>query len=244
MIFQNELSSDVARTFQFDYIYFDAIWLTIYVLITLILARKLYAMKVAAVFAILIYFIDAGVWFMIMKIRHYYIDGVEILGWSNAKFAADFMMTISYGLIAFSWEFVLFEAYAKKDWKSIGIWSALLLGGWLLIPALSQAITWNEIIIFTYRDMTSQMWLQIIATVAGYLLLILMKYNKKLILFLFCMGLFQAFAMEFPLNIFGIRPGWSVFIFELFFLINEGMPYIYIMHDKLFPWLGKKILKR
>ncbi|MHA1688066.1 MAG: hypothetical protein ACTSUN_01835 [Promethearchaeota archaeon] len=56
-----------------------------------------------------------------------------------------------------------------------------------------------------------------------------------------CLG---SFFMEFPLYIFGIRPtGVSFMIFEVFFLFNQGTPYLYILHNKVLPWIETKLRK-
>ncbi|MBY9004637.1 MAG: hypothetical protein KGD73_11735, partial [Candidatus Lokiarchaeota archaeon] len=48
--------------------------------------------------------------------------------------------------------------------------------------------------------------------------------------------------MEFPLFIYRIRPtGLPFLIFEVFFLFNQGAPYLYILQIEVFPFLNKKI---
>lgn len=47
--------------------------------------------------------------------------------------------------------------------------------------------------------------------------------------------------MELPLYLFGIRPTGILFIlFEGIFLLNQGVPYVFLTIDKVIPWIRKR----
>jgi len=58
------------------------------------------------------------------------------------------------------------------------------------------------------------------------------------------LGCLESFFMEFPLLISGIRPTGVLFLFfEVLILFNQGAPYLYILYDKVIPWLSHKVKK-
>ena len=127
MFFQNLY--DAARTFEYDYIYIDAIFLSIWILI-LIKNKKWSALKAGAIFGFCVYLIDAIWWWNMAAgpdfpsgtfIREYWIGGIQVphpLGnYFLLKFGCDFMMTFSYSLFAFPWLWIMFENIEKKNIK-------------------------------------------------------------------------------------------------------------------------------
>ncbi len=57
------------------------------------------------------------------------------------------------------------------------------------------------------------------------------------------MGMFVSFMMEFPLSITTppIRPNNPVFlIYEIIFLFNQGAPYLWVLSERLFPYLTQR----
>ncbi|MFX1357021.1 MAG: hypothetical protein ACFFA8_07015 [Promethearchaeota archaeon] len=252
------------RIFEYDYIYFDAIFLSIW-LGVLIYKKKWSAISFGIITGICVYIIDAVAWFNIpvnssyppgTYIREYWIGGVYIprpLGeYFWIKFGADFMMTISYGMFAFGWLWIAFEKFKQNNYREIIPYTILYFASWFLIPYLSFWIPLNDTQIRTVRHMSSQFVLWIINVIIGYTILILIyatkrfkSKNLKVIYFVFIIGCIESFFMEFPLFITGIRPtGITFLLYEIIILFNQGAPYLYILYDKILPLLNEKILKR
>ena len=248
--------TEVMRQFQFDYIYIDAFFLVIW-LIIILKNKKLSALYAGLILAILVYIIDAVIWWNVpagsslpgKNIREYWIGGNAVLhGWNSLtilKFAADFMMTISYALFAFTWLWIMFESWFSKNFREIFLYSSLLLGSWLLTPFISFLLPLNDTPVISLRHMESQFITQIVVVLIGYIAMILLyctkwfhSFDPKVVLFIFGVGCFQAFAMEFPLWLSNIRPsGVDLLIYEIIILTNQGAPYLFIIWDKILPAL-------
>jgi len=257
-----ETLTNAERTFQYDYIFIDAFFLAIW-LSLIIKNKKWKALKAGVFFSICVYLIDAVFWWNIPAgplypgeyIREYWIGGVQMphpLGeYIIIKFGADFMMTISYSLFAFTWLWIVFENIEKKDLKEVGLYSALYFCFWMLIPLLSLLLPINDTTVYCVRHMDTQISAWIINVIVGYSILMILygtniinKKNRKIILYIFLIGCLESFYMEFPLFVSGIRPNNILFlIFEIFFLFNQGASYLYILWDVIIPILKKKIIK-
>lgn len=233
--------TDVSRTFEYDYIYFDAIFLGIW-LTTIILKKRFTALRAGVFFSIPTYLIDSQIWWNLPTtqgttgfVREYMIDGVQIphpLGdffW--LKFGADFMMTISYSWFTFTWIWIMFETLKDNNWKDAVFFTLLQLISWILTPYLSFLISWDDRVVYCVWHMDSQMIIQIITVVVGYVLILILygtdKFNSKdpkVIPYVFMVGCFQAFVMEFPLFMFGIRPiEISLFIYEIMLIFKSDL---------------------
>lgn len=245
------------RFFQYDYIYFDALFLSIWV--GFLIKKKKWAALYFGIFTgICVYIIDAIAWFNILVnstyppgtyIREYWIGGVYIprpLGdYFWLKFGADFMMTFSYAIFAFGWLWIVFENFKKKDYKEVTLFTSLFFISWIFIPFLSFWIPLNDTPVVTVRHMSSQFILWIVNVIIGYLTLIIIygtkrfkSKNIRIIYFIFIIGCLESFFMEFPLFITGIRPtGIEFLLYEIIILFNQGAPYLYILYDKVLPWL-------
>lgn len=253
--------TDATRTFQYDYILIDAIFLTVWVLI-LIKKKKWAALQAGAIIGIIIYFIDAVWWWNSPAgpnyaigtfIREYWVDGVQMphpLGeYFLLKTGADFMMTFSYAVFAFGWLWIMFENIEKKDRKEILFYTLIYFGFWMLTPILSLLIPFDNAIVHTVRHMDTQIIIWIVNVFVGYTLLFIIygtekfgRKNLKIIGYIFAIGCTESFFMEFPLFISGIRPtNVSFLIYEIFFLFNQGAPYIFIFWDLVMPWLSGKL---
>jgi hypothetical protein len=253
-----EAFNEASRKFEYDYIIIDAVFLSIWLTI-LIKKKKWSAIKFGIFTSIIVYFIDAIMWWNIpaganypkgTNIREYWIGGIKVpqsLGeffwW---KFGADFMMCFSYAMFAFGWLWIMFEDFSrKKNKKEMGFFTLLFFGSWLAIPFLSIILPLNDISVETVRHTDTQMLVWIINVFIGYSLLIIIygtnRFNCKnfqAVWFVFLVGCLESFFMEFPLFLSRIRStGLSFLIYEIFFLFNQGAPYLFIMYDKLFPWL-------
>ena len=252
------------RNFEYDYIFIDSIFLTIWITI-LIKYKKWNPIKFGIGTGLIIYFIDVIVWFNLPAvsnyptgtyIREYWIGGVYMprpLGnYFWAKFGADFMMTFSYSMFAFGWLWIMFENFVKRNTKEILIFTLIFFGSWILIPFLSFGIPLNDTLVESVRYMDTQMVAWVINFLVGYFILFLIygtnkfkSKNPKIILLVFIVGCTNGFFMEFPLLISGIRPtGVLYLLYGVIFMFNQGAPYLYIAYDKVLPWLVVKTKKK
>ncbi|MFO7795824.1 MAG: hypothetical protein ACQERB_14970 [Promethearchaeati archaeon] len=265
MIFEFELFIEPTRYFQYDYILFDGIFLTIWIYF-LIKNRKWSALSFGLICGFIVYFIDAVWWWNTpidgTYIREYWIDGNQLVNplgeYFWIKFSCDFMMCISYSLFAFPWMWIMYEkikkkklknSFNKQDKKEIKFYTLFFFGAWMLIPLLSIIIPLNNSIVYTVRHMESQINVWIINIIIGYSILTLLygtniikRKNYKIIGYVFIVGCAESFFMEFPLFFYRIRPTGLIFLlFEIVFLVNQGAPYLFIAYDLIFPTISKQV---
>ena len=258
-----ESFNQARRIFEYDYIYFDGIFLTIWIAI-MVKYKKWNPLKFGVFTGFILYLIDCIIWFNLPAgpnypagtfIREYTIGGVYMprpLGdYFWVKFGADFMMTFSYSMFAFGWLWIMFENFFKKNLKEAFLFTLLYFISWMLIPVFSLIIPLNDTLVDTVRYMDTQMIAWSINLMIGYLFLSLVYGTKKFgskkpktILYVFIVGCLGAFFMEFPLLIFGIRPTGILFLsYNVIFMLNQGAPYLYVLYDTILPWLSVKIKK-
>ena len=217
---------DVIRTFGADYILFDLIFLIIFVLLLFRFKKKI-PLLVFLVGGIGINLLmDWGIW-LHTGIREILLP----LGWNVLLFFVWF--SLSYG-VEYAYVFLMFEKKSNK----LG-WTALVFGGWLAIAFLSQLIPLNDSLIVTTRHMFDLRILRILIVLAGYGLLLFLKYDWKKIAYLFFVGFLIHFMMEFSLFISGIRPDSFWILLENSLIeFNMGVPFFYLLYDK---FLKKRI---
>ena len=259
-----ESFNQAIREFEYDYIFIDSIFLTFWIAL-LIKYKKWNPLKFGLVTGIIVYFIDAVVWFNIPVnsnyppgtfIREYWIGGEYIprpLGnYFWIKFGADFMMTFSYAMFAFGWLWIMFENFIKKNSKEIIIFTVIFFASWLLIPYLSFLIPLNDTLVKSVRYMDTQMVIWVVNFLVGYFILYLIygtnkfgNKNRNIVPYVFLIGCTGAFFMELPLFIYGIRPTGILFLlYDTILMFNQGAPYLYIAYDKVLPCLIVKIKKK
>ena len=256
-----ESFNQAIREFEYDYIFIDSIFLTVWIVI-LIKYKKWKPIKFGLFTGFILYFIDAIAWFNLPAgsnyptdtfIREYWIGGVYIPrpqgNFLWLKFGADFMMTFSYAMFAFAWLWIMFDNFFKRNMKEVIIFTLSFFTFWMLLPLLSLVIPLNDTIVVSIRYMDTQMIAWSINLIVGYLFLSLIYGTKKFgsrkpktILYVFIVGCTGAFFMEFPLLIFGIRPTGVLYLcYDVIFMLNQGTPYLYILYDKVLPWFFVKI---
>lgn len=259
-----ESFKEAKRTFEYDYIIFDLIFYLIWIG-ALIKKKKWNALKAGIVTGFLVYLIDAVIWWNSPAgnnyspgtyIREYWIGGIQmphpLAEYFWLKFGADFMMCISYSIFAFAWLWIMFENIEKRNYKEMFFFTALYFGVWMLIPFLSFLIPINDTIVYTVRHMDALLVVWITNVFIGYIFLTLIygtnwfgSKDLKVIGYVFVIGCLESFFMEFPLFISGIRPTGILFLlYEVLFLFNQGAPYLYVLYDKILPWLGQKMKKK
>ena len=103
-------------------------------------------------------------------------------------------------------------------------------------PQLSMALL---------RHMASQVWLQIVVVLAGYVMLAWLRYDLKTILYVFSVGCALSFMMEFSLLMTRVRPqSVRVLIYETLVLTNQGVPYFFVIRDRIVPWIARGLAAR
>jgi len=259
-----ESFNQAIREFEYDYIFFDSIFLAIWIAI-LVKYKKWKPIKFGIFTGFILYFIDCIVWFNVSAgsnyppgtfLREYRIGGVYMprpLGdYFWIKFGADFMMTFSYAMFAFGWLWIMFENFVKRNSKEILMFTVVFFTSWLLIPFLSFGIPLNDTLVESVRYMDTQMVVWMVNFLVGYLILYLIygtnkfgSKNPKIVLYVFIVGCIGAFFMEFPLLISGIRPTGILYLsYSTILMFNQGAPYLYIAYDKVLPWVIAKIKKK
>jgi len=217
----------VVRNFGMDFIYFDMLFCLIWMIV--LLRKKYFLQWLFGLFgACVVFFTDYFLWYKILGTRLIY----EV-PFNEGLFLLYFSFT--YGMFEFSYVAVMFSA---KSWRKMLFWSLFLYGGWLAVGFLSQWIPLDDRSISIAREMSSARWGQVVVTVGGYLMLIILKYTWKpfkqvtwrKIAFLFLIGFLVHFAMETTLLAVGIRP-WEgavgVLAFNSLVEFNMGVPILY-----------------
>ena len=227
-----QTAHDVIRIFDFDYLIFDLILCFIFISV-LIVQKKKIPFIVGLLCGLLFLIIDGVIWWN---------TGVREISPQSLKIVVDFMMDFSYGLLAFSWVMIMFE---KRNLKEIIFWTTFLYGGWFIIASLSQVLPLNDTEIITIRHMKHLRFLEISTVITGYSLLIILRYDYKRIFFIFWVGTMLSFMMESYLLFTGIRPsGFDLLLYDSLILTNQGIPYLYIIFNKIIPKMKEKIIDR
>jgi hypothetical protein len=150
------IDHDITRHFQFDYLVSDVAFVALYIVL-LVRRERLQALKAGLISATFMYVIDGVIW-TATGVREYGISAPWI------KHPTDFMMTISYGIVGFSWVWIAFD---RESWRDVAFWTIVLFVGWLVVPAMSHLVPLNDDPVTTVRHMQSQVWVQIVAAVAA-----------------------------------------------------------------------------
>jgi hypothetical protein len=93
--------------------------------------------------------------------------------------------------------------------------------------------------------MSSRVWLHIAAVIVGYAALIALGFELRLIAYVFWVGCMLAFMMEFSLLVSGIRsPSFALLAYETLILTNQGIPYLFIIKERLLPALTRRAAQK
>lgn len=223
------MNHDVIRTFGIDYIFFDLIFLAVFHVL-MFRYRKTIPLVAFWLGGLAIMIIDWGFWLQVFSIRELTLPESFLSSWPQywRVFTFMFWFSFSYGLM-FSWMFLMFERRKEGLW-----WTLLLWGGWILVGLLSQWIPFKDAEFVTLRHMGDSRLTQSLIVVAGYLLLFVLRYPLKTILYLFMIGFLCHFMMESSLWIAGIRPGsMDVMLINSLVESNMGVPILWILYDKV-----------
>jgi len=229
-------TSVVARTIGMDFIYFDIIFITIWIFF--LVKRKYWTPILWGLLGWIIYiFVDYVYWYLITQTRHY-------TGPLN-PFLFFMWFCVSPGFVQFSYVIVMFE---KRNRNELLFWTSLFYLGWTLVSVGSQLIPLNDTIIEVYRDMNvenqrvNELTMVLINIVVAAILYFKKKLRLEDIIYLFLVGTLVEFALEFTLSVSGIRQeqgGWSLFtmIINTLLEFNLGIVLMYLL------WIPFKIRK-
>ena len=239
-----QFESIVIRVFDADFMLFDFAFTLVWIII---LYRKGYIKPLLfGLMGIAINFcVDFGIWYSIMGIRT--LDGLPV--WMS-PFAFFVYFSITYGMMQYSYVQVMFTKNPDnpKQMKKERIQlSALFFFGWLFIAYLSIFIPLDDAKVTVARIMTNQRIIEVFVVIAEYCFLAFLAYKKKfgvnwrVIGYIFLVGFFVHFSMEFTLFLPGIRQS-SVFdlVFNSLFEFNMGAPLLYLLLNVLVPKIEQR----
>jgi len=215
---------DVIRNFDVDYIFFDLLFIIIFLFLLIKNKKKI------ALFAFFIgglginLLVDWGIWL------HTGIREISLpFHFIFSTFLFFVWFSLSYG-VEYAYIFIMFQ---EKNYKLKWKWTAFIFFSWLLVAFLSQTTPINDSTITLVRHMAGLRILRIAIVLIGYSLLFILKYKWKKILYLFLVGFLIHFMMEFVLLITNIRPGSFWILLENSLIeFNMGVPFFYLFYDK------------
>jgi hypothetical protein len=229
-----QINENITRRFEIDYLLFDTLFMAVWICLLLRHKRR-GPLLVGLVCGLVFYAIDGIIW-TAAGVREYELPAAWL------KFPVDFMMDVSYGIVGFGWAWIAFE---RKSVRDVVFWTVVLFGGWLMIPFASRWIPLIDAQVTTVRHMASRVWLHIAVVVIGYAALLALGYSFKQVRYVFGVGCMLAFMMEFALLVSGIRTfNLSLLAYETLILTNMGIPYFYIIGDRILPLLSSKAAAR
>ncbi len=242
-----QFESIVIRIFDVDFMLLDLIFTSIWILI---LYKKGYIKPlIFGLFGIMInMLIDYGVWFRIQGVRT-----VENLPTWMSPFTFFIYFSITYGMIEYSYVQVMFSIDSQKEnaREEMIHWSLFLFGGWLLFGMLSSVLPIYDAEVTVQRVMTEQRIFQVYGLIAEYMLLVILAYfgkfglSWKKILYIFSVGFFVHFSMEFTLLLSGIRNlDFFNLIFNSIIEFNTGAPILYLLLFAVVPFIERKLDRR
>ncbi len=194
------------------------------------------------------FIVDFGIWYSYLRIRT-----VESLPTIISPLLFFIYFSITYGMVQYSYAQVMFSTqlgYPENERKERLSWSLLLFLGWLFVGFISVLIPINDSKVTVTRIMTNQRIIEIGVVICEYGLLAILAYlkrfdlDRKKIAYIFFVGVFVHFTMEFTLLLQGIR-GSSVFdlVFNSLLEFNMGTPLLYLMLIAVGP-IDKKLLSK
>jgi len=137
------VDSIVTRTLGVDFIYFDLIFLSIW--IYFLIKKKYWIPIFWGILGWIAYLIaDYYIWYTVMQSRTY--DGPI----NNIIFFLWFCF--SAGFVQFSFVAIMFE---KRNWRELWVWTLIFYLGWILVGVSSQLIQLDDRIIRISRNMNA-----------------------------------------------------------------------------------------
>jgi len=222
------VDSIVTRTLGVDFIYFDIIFLSIW--IYFLIKKKYWIPIFWGILGWISYLIaDYYIWYTVMLSRTY--EGPI----NNHIFFLWFCF--SAGFAQFSYVAVMFE---KRNWRELWLWTIIFYLGWILVGLGSQLIPLDDRIIRVSRNMDAnrQRLTFTLMTLGNVAIAGILYMFKKLrfedVIYLFIVGILVEFCLELSMSISGIRMEqgtWSLELMVVNTLIefNMGIILIYLL---------------
>ena len=234
-----QFESIVIRVFDVDFMFLDLAF-TICWIILLYKKGHIKPLFFGLMGIIVNFIVDYGVWYSYLGIRT--VEGLP--SWMS-PFAFFIYFSITYGIVQYSYVQVMFtknHEQPEKEKHDRIWWSTLLFGGWLLIAYLSVIVPFDVNEVTVARTMTSQRFIEVLVVIGELSFLALLAHKKKyglnwkVIGYIFFVGFFVHFTMEFTLFLPGIRRS-SLFdlVFNSILEFNMGAPILYLMLNALIP---------
>lgn len=236
------LESIVTRTFGMDFIYFDLIFLTLW--IGFLVYKRYWKPIIWGIIGWLVYILtDYYIWYIVMESRTY-------TGPLNPNL---FFMWFCFspGFTQFSYVALMLE---KRKWRDLWLWTLMFYIGWTFVSVGSQLIPWDDRIIEVARNMNEarQRLTFGLMTLSNLIIAFILYAFKKLrlqdILYLFIVGTLVEFCLEFTLTVSGIRLEQETWSFQLMVIntlieFNMGIVLMYIVLSVAFNIWTKPIFK-
>ena len=228
-----QFESIVTRTSDVDFMLFDLAFTIIWII--LLWKRGYIKPLLFGFLGIVINFtIDFGIWYSYLGTRT--VEGLP--SWiSPVLFFIYF--SITYGMVQYSYVQVMFSTQPgrpKNEKRERLHWSMFLFFGWLLVGFISVLVPIDDTKVTVTRIMTNQRIFEAYAVAGEYALLVILAHFKRFDLdwrkigYIFLVGVFVHFSMEFTLFLSGIRQsGLFDLVFNSLFEFNMGAPLLYLM---------------
>lgn len=226
-----EVDSIVTRTIGLDYIYFDLIFLTLW--ITFLIRKKYWVPIIWGFCGWIIYLgVDFYLWHIVMGSRTY---SGPLPPWVFFMW-----FCFSPGFVQFSYVFVMFE---KRNHHELKFWTLLFYLGWISVGILSQLIPINDTLIRVSRNMNqgNQRMIFTGLTLINLFLALYLKWKQRFrwedVIYYFIVGTLVELSLELSLFVSGIRleqGTWSLELFGINTLIEFNMGIIFMY----FIWKG------
>jgi len=234
-----QFESIVTRTSDVDFMLFDLVFTAIWII--MLWKRGYIKPLLFGLLGIVINFIvDFGIWYNYLGIRT-----VEGLPPQISPILFFFYFSITYGMVQYSYVQVMFSTqpgHPENERRERIHWSLFLFVGWLLVGFISVLVPIDDTKITVTRIMTNQRIFEVYAVAGEYGFLAILAYSKRFgldwrkIAYIFLVGVFVHFSMEFTLLLPGIRKsGLFDLIFNSLFEFNMGAPLLYLMLVALGP---------
>lgn len=224
----NMVDSIVTRTLGVDFIYFDLIFLSVW--IYFLIKKRYWIPIIWGMLGWVAYLIaDYYIWYTIMQSRTY--DGPI----NNIVFFLWFCF--SAGFVQFSYVAIMFE---KRKWRELWLWTLIFYLGWILVGVGSQLIPLDDRIIRVSRnmDVNRQRLTFTLMTVGNIVIAMILYLFKKLrfqdVIYLFIVGILVEFCLELSLSVSGIRLeqgtwSWELMIVNTLIEFNMGISLMYLL---------------
>jgi len=222
------VDSIVTRTLGVDFIYFDLIFLSIW--IYFLIKKKYWIPILWGILGWVAYLIaDYYIWYTIMESRTY--EGPI----NNHIFFLWFCF--SAGFAQFSYVAVMFE---KRNWKELWLWTLIFYLGWILVGGGSQLIPLDDRIIRVSRNMDANRQrltftlMTLGNVVIAAILYLFKKFRLEDVIYLFIVGILVEFCLELSMSISGIRMEQGTWSLELMIVntlieFNMGIILMYLL---------------